>query len=56
MIGLAVREPEPRNELSSSEVVVFEVLRTRAETLLRAIGATLTRSLRFHAAPPASER
>jgi hypothetical protein len=56
MIGLAVGEPEPRNVLSTSEVVVFEVLRTAAETLLRTIGTMFARSLRFHAAPPASER
>src|ERR1039458_1141406 len=56
MIGFTVWAPEPRNVLSPSEVVVFEVLRTAAETLLRTLGAMLARSLRFHAAPPASER
>lgn len=56
VIGLAVREPEPGNVLSSSEMVVFEVPRTATETLLGTIGAMLARSLRFHAAPPASER
>ena len=56
MIGFTVWEPEPRNVLSPSQVVVFEVLRGPAKTLLRTIGAMLARSLRFHAAPPASER
>jgi hypothetical protein len=56
MIGFTVWKPEPGDVLSTSEVVVFQLRRTPAETLLRTIGAMLVRSLRFHAAPPTSER
>jgi hypothetical protein len=56
MICTAEWNPQPRNVLSPSEVVILELLRTPAETLLRTIGTTLPRTLRFHAAPPASAR
>jgi len=56
MICTAESKPQPRNVLSPSDVVVFELQRTAAETLLWTIGTMLTRTLRFHAAPPERER